>query len=199
MDSYEKKLMGSVESGNTLPDKLEIGVLQYLWQASPLSFAKSDNVPKFLSNIKLLNTFTDNERRIFSKFLHIRKFQKEDVIFKQKDAGYGFYLIFKGSVDILVNDGVKTEKVVTLMRHQYFGEMGLLEDYNVRSAAAVAGEETTLLGIFKPDLEDLLNNYPVVGAKLLREVSIILAKRLSTVIEQLNLLKEELKESKASL
>jgi CRP-like cAMP-binding protein len=70
--------------------------------------------------------------------------------------------------------------------------LGLLEEFNTRNASAVAAEETVLLGVFKPDLEELLDQHPVVGAKFLREVSLILAARVSDLVREIMSLKKKM-------
>jgi CRP-like cAMP-binding protein len=72
--------------------------------------------------------------------------------------------------------------------------MGLLEDFNRRSATVVAHENTVLLGIFKPDLENMLEIYPVIGAKFLRETALIMANRMGQLTKEIMALKRKLKE-----
>lgn len=201
MSSYENDLREKAKNDGELPDRLDIGILKYLWQSNPLSLSKQESIPKFLSNISFLNTFTDNEIRIFSKFLHVRNFKSHEIIFHQGDVGYGFYFIFAGSIGIELkhknSSGIEAvEKVAKLGKSEYFGEMGLLEDFNRRSAAAVANEPTLLLGLFKPDLEELMSNYPVVGAKFLREISLVLAHRVGSLMNDLTATKNELQHLK---
>ena len=101
--SYEKELMDKVQKGEILPDKLDIPILKYLWDASPLGFGAKENIRSFFKKISILNSFSDNEIRLFTKFLHRREFIANEVIFRQGDSGYGFYFIYDGSVNIYAN------------------------------------------------------------------------------------------------
>lgn len=193
--SYENDMMEKLRNGDSSPDRLEISLLKYLWDASPLSFKTKDNYHDFFKKISMLSTFSDNEIRIFTKFLHRREFQQNEVVFRQGDSGYGFYFIFKGSVNIFANplsqhSDDKGDLVVKLDRFQYFGEMGLLEEFNRRSATIVASEPTVLLGVFRPDLERMLEHYPVVGAKFLRETALIMANRMGQLTREVVALKK---------
>lgn len=193
--SYENEVRQKVLSGEGLPPKLEISLLQYLWRASPVSFSKKEeNIHGFLSEVPLFSDFSDNQLRLFSKYLHRRNFHPKEKIFSQGESGYGFYFILSGSIDIVneieTNEGTDYQQVINLKKFQYFGEMGLLEEYNTRNATAIAAENTVLLGIFKPDLKDLLVQHPVVGAKFLREISIILAARVSDLIREIMTLRK---------
>lgn len=197
--SYEKDMMEKIQKGEVSPERLDVPLLKYLWDASPLTFGTKDNYHSFFKKITVLNSFTDNEIRIFTKFLHRREFIANEVIFRQGDTGYGFYFIFEGSVDIYSNHLNQTNEeqsdfVIRLEPRQYFGEMGLLEEFNRRSATVIAHENTVLLGIFKPDLEKMLEFYPVLGAKFLRETALIMANRMGQLTREIMALKKKVKE-----
>jgi CRP-like cAMP-binding protein len=197
--SYEKEMMNKAQGAEIVQDRLDVPLLKYLWEASPLYFGKKDNYHEFFKKISVLSSFSDNEIRLFSKFLHRREFIANEVIFRQGDSGYGFYFIFEGAVDIYANHlntnpDDRGDFVIRLDRRQYFGEMGLLEDFNRRSATVVASENTVLLGIFKPDLEKMLEHNPVLGAKFLRETALIMANRMGQLTREIMSLKRKLKE-----
>ncbi len=196
--SYEKDVMERSARGEPLPEKLDISTLKFMWESSPLSFNKSESYPDFFRKVSVLNSFSDNEIRLFTKFLHRREFMTNEVIFKQGDSGYGFYFIFSGSVNIFSNYSGHLEDrgdlIIRLDKMQYFGEMGLLEDFNRRSATTVAAENTVLLGIFKPDLDRMLELHPVVGAKFLRETALIMANRMGQITRDIVALKKRVKE-----
>lgn len=194
--SYEKDMMEKLSKGEVSLERLEISILRYLWDASPISFKESYH--DFFKKISVLNSFSDNEIRLFAKFLHRREFTSNEVIFKQGDSGYGFYFIFNGAVNIFANHTQMNEEqgdfVIRLEKHQYFGEMGLLEEFNRRSATVVAAENTVLLGIFKPDLDKMLEIYPVLGAKFLRETALIMANRMGQLTREIVAMKKKIKE-----
>lgn len=196
--SYEKEMMDKNSKGEPNTDRLDIPILKYLWDASPLSFLTKESYHDFFKKISVLSSFSDNEVRLFTKFLHRREFMTNEVIFKQGDSGYGFYFIFSGSVNIFANHSTQNEDqgefIIRLDKRQYFGEMGLLEEFNRRSATITAAENTVLLGIFKPDLERMLEQYPVLGAKFLRETALIMANRMGQLTREIIVLKKKVKE-----
>ncbi len=196
--SYEKDAMEKIARGEALPEKLDIPLLKYMWESSPISFHKKESYHDFFRKISVLNSFSDNEVRLFTKFLHRREFTTNEVVFKQGDSGYGFYFIFSGAVNVysshLSQPDDVGEFIIRLEKMQYFGEMGLLEDFNRRSASVTAAENTVLLGIFKPDLDRMLKLYPVVGAKFLRETALIMANRMGQITREIVGLKKRIKE-----
>lgn len=196
--SYEKEIMNKMTQGEDTQDRLDIPLLKYLWDASPITFMAKESYHEFFKKISILSSFSDNEIRIFTKYLHRREFTTNEVIFRQGDSGYGFYFIFKGAVNIYSNQEPNSEEfgdlVIRLEKRQYFGEMGLLEEFNRRSATGVAAENTVLLGIFKPDLERMLEMHPIIGAKFLRETALVMANRMGQLTRDIVALKKKIKE-----
>lgn len=215
--TYEENVAEHLEKGEDVPGKLNISVLKYFWQRSALSGQSKDKIPNFLRGIDVLKEFSDNELRILSQRLHQRIFTPGEVVFKQDDVGFGFYFIFDGHVDILIRrldgkDDSKTDEVVnaesvlsggdsaaeqlilvtSLEKGDYFGELALLQEQSLRSATAVSKNSCTLYGLFKPDLEDLINYHPVIGAKLLQTVSHIVANRHTSITKEIQTLKYKL-------
>jgi CRP-like cAMP-binding protein len=196
--SYEKEMMEKMSQGETTSDRLDIPLLKYLWEASPVSFMQGESYHEFFKKISVLSSFSDNEVRLFTKYLHRREFTTNETIFRQGDSGYGFYFIFSGAVNIYSNQSVNTEDlgdfVIRLEKRQYFGEMGLLEEFNRRSATVAAAENTVLLGIFKPDLERMLEIHPTLGAKFLRETALIMANRMGQLTRDIVAMRKRIKE-----
>ncbi len=200
MGSYED----NIKSGADKSKRIDISTIKYFWQISPLSGVRSENIPKFLRKIDVLKNFSDTELKILARYFHHRQFANEETIFKQNDLGIGFYFVFSGHVNMIVggekyhsgiDDDIEPkaeEFVLSLDRGDYFGELALLQDTSLRSATAIAKESCELLGIFKPDLEELINCDPVVASKLLQSISVIVANRLFSITKEVGRLKYKL-------
>lgn len=196
--SYEKEINKKIEDKKPLPEKLEISVLRYFWQSNPLVGNKKDSIPRFLRKIDVLSNFSENELRILAKYLHLRRFHSGETVFRQGDLGVGFYLIYSGYADIIVSSNSENEEeqdsrhILTLEKGDYFGELALLQEISVRNASAVSRQGCELLGLFKPDVEELINHYPVIAAKLLQSISLIVANRLFSLTREVQELKYKL-------
>ena len=155
-----------------------------------------------MRSIKAFDNFSDYELKQFSHFIHKRSFSLDEVIIEEGDSGFGFYLIYDGDVEVFtrrtrVVDGlteVYQQLVVRLSKFEYFGELALLEKQNKRNASVVSRGNTTLLAIYKPDIEELIERHPVIGAKFLQGISLIVAHRFNKVTEELRNTKEKLME-----
>ncbi len=103
----------------------------------------------------------------------------------------------KPSVDTLLEAKKQYEKssyesqitVASLEANDYFGELALLQENSIRTATAVASEHCALLGLFKPDMDELLDRHPQVAAKFIKSISMLLANRISNVTSEIKTLK----------
>lgn len=209
MSSHEEIIAKKYDSNSVevKQERLNIPTLKYFWQASPLTSNKLDTIPKFLRSMRVFENFSDYELKQFSHFLHQRVFSNDEVILEEGDSGFGFYIIFNGNVEIFTKrnrdiDGVAEvcqQLIARLSKHEYFGELALLEKQNKRNATAVSKGSSTLLTIYKPDIEELIERHPVIGAKFLQGISLIVAQRFNNVTIELRSVKEKLMEMENKL
>lgn len=205
MASYEQEIKERINNNEPLPSKLEYSLVKYFWQANPLLKSNKTSIPRYLRTLPVLRNFSDTELKLLSNSLHFRTFDNGEKIFKQGDVGVGFYFIFSGNVDVIVEQDIDSKKISESMRHvvaldrqDYFGELSLLQENSVRNASAIAQNSCELLGIFKPDLENLINTYPIVATKLLQSVSVIIANRLFSITKEVRNLKFKIKQLEKS-
>lgn len=196
--TIENDVKNSIADTDFSEDRVNIPIIKYFWQASPLAGSKRTSIHKFLRKIACFDHFSDFELYTFSRFLHLRNYAAQEIVFKEGDGGFGFYLILDGTIDIFTNNSsaISEEEmnlVTQLSKFDYFGELSLLEQQNRRNATAITAKSSTLLAIYNPDLEELIERNPVVGAKLLQALSTIVSKRLNAIAQELKLSKEKIK------
>lgn len=198
METYENEMKQKHGSLEYQENKLRIPILKYFWQAGPLSGSSKSSIHNFLNNIGVFNHFSDYEIRLFSQFLHMRFFTPGEVLFKEGDGSFGFYIIYDGNVDIFskvnfeeLNESNKTS-IVTLSKYDYFGELSLIEANTRRNATCIAKDNVTLLAFFKPDLDELIEKYPVVAVKLLQAVSMIIAQRFNNAVSDIKMMRDKI-------
>jgi len=126
-------------------------------------------------------TFTDLKK--IELIVHKRTFMPDEIIFHERQPGAGIYIIKKGLVELAKTVNKERVKISELKDGEFFGEMSLLDEYP-RSAEAKAVEKTETLGIFRPDLFDLIEHNPKLGYKILLRLSKRLASRLRETTEK---------------
>jgi CRP/FNR family cyclic AMP-dependent transcriptional regulator len=196
MASYEQEIKSAGEKKQNLLSRIDFSMMKYLWLANPLSGARKDSIPRFLRNVELLKNFSDNELRVLSKYMHSRKFAEGEIIFRQGEIGIGFYFIYSGQVDLHYNEeSVENngEKFLTLEEYSYLGELALLQENHPRAASAIARNKCELVGIFKPDLDHLIEHHPRLAAKLIQSISISIAERLYHLVNESAKMQRKLK------
>lgn len=198
--SYENEIKETGADKLELTKKIDFSMMKYLWLANPLSGSRKDSIPKFLRNVELLKNFSDNELRILAKYMHNRKFSEGEVVFREGEIGIGFYFIFSGTIELShdeLDEEVSNEKFLVLEEFAYFGELALLQEGNQRTATALARNKCELVGIFKPDLDNLIVRHPVIAAKLIQSISIALADRLYFLTSEASKLFKRIKQLEA--
>ena len=99
------------------------------------------------------------------------KFKKNEIIFKEGDAGNTMYDITSGSVGIYSNYGTAEQNLLTkLGPEDFFGEMGMIEELP-RSATAVALEATEACVITKDNFKDYITEKPAKALTVLEYTS----------------------------
>ena len=124
--------------------------------------------------------------------VHVRHYEPGEKVFNQGDPGVGMFLIFNGTVDIIMHDPSYEPKptdnheifITRLEKGDFFGELSLIEDPSYRSATAVSITKSTLIGFFKPDLLQVIQRNPLTGNKISMRLAEILGKRLRETTEK---------------
>ena len=118
--------------------------------------------------LKRCNTFLDLSPTELTGV--IRKFDKHsfskgEYIVNQGDAGDYFYLIWKGLVDIYINDGKEDKKVSSMGEGDSFGETALLTG-EPRNASVVATTDTVCLALNKENFDEAIAKSPTFNEEV---------------------------------
>jgi CRP-like cAMP-binding protein len=146
---------------------------------------RQESLADVLHNVPVFRDLTPKELRILEGLVHIRTYEAGEPVFLESEPGAGMYVIRSGRVDIKLK--YRSEQPLLLAELQagdFFGEMALLGD-STRSATAIARESSDLIGFFHPDLEELIELRPAIGAKIALGLAHTLAERLRFTNTQL--------------
>jgi CRP/FNR family cyclic AMP-dependent transcriptional regulator len=156
-----------------------------LWSNIFRSKRKKESLADILHHIPVFSELTPMELRVLEKVVHMRNYRSDETIFVETEPGAGMYVIQNGRVNVLLNHKSGSPIILAeLEKGDFFGEMALLGD-SARSATAIAQEPCELIGFFHPDLIEILNLHPRIGAKISLGLARTLAERLRYTSEQL--------------
>lgn len=144
--------------------------------------SRKESLAEILQNIPLFHELTPKELRILERVVHTRTYEAGEPVFVETEPGAGMYVIRSGRVDVVLNYRSENPLILAeLQAGDFFGEMALLGDTS-RSATALARQRSELIGFFHPDLIEIINLHPGMGAK----ISIGLAKTLADRLRYTN-------------
>jgi len=140
------------------------------------------NIIPVLRTVPLFEGLAFRDLKKIELIAHERTFMPDEVVFHERQPGTGMYFIKKGLIELTKTVNEERVKIAELGEGEFFGEMSLIENYP-RSAQATAVVRTEVLGIFRPDLFDLIDRNPRLGSKILLKLSERLANRLRKTTE----------------
>ena len=131
-----------------------------------------------LSKNSLFKDFSSNELEILSNHLTGYKANKGDAIFVEgQKAGY-LCIVVDGSLEVVKDTGTgKSRKITDVPAGHLIGEMSLI-DGEPHSATAIASEPVLLAALTEQGLTNMVQEYPMLGAKFYREMAILISHRL---------------------
>jgi len=131
-----------------------------------------------LAKLEFFHVFTDSELDKLSQRLVGYRAEKGDAVFVEGNkAGY-LCIVIEGQLSIIKDTGTGKSRTITKVpAGRLIGEMSLI-DGEPHSATAVASVPTLLAALTEQSLEALVNEDPVLGAKLYRTMAIMISHRL---------------------
>ncbi len=137
----------------------------------------------FLTESPLFRNLDETERAQILIIGQVRAYKKDEVIFREGDAGDGLFIVVKGGVRISKQGVTGEEALAVLEPHAFFGEMALI-DFCPRAADAIANDDTDLFFIPLKDLRSLIEAHHHIALKVLYALCEVLAQRLRETNER---------------
>jgi CRP/FNR family cyclic AMP-dependent transcriptional regulator len=112
----------------------------------PVPFALN---PQILKRVPLFSTFSEQQLNAVLAYVQHRRYPRSALIVRAGDETDALYIILSGRVKVLIQDDQGHEVILSMMgSHEFFGEMGLLDD-QPRSASVEALEPCEMLRLSK--------------------------------------------------
>lgn len=109
-------------------------------------------------------------------------FAEGQMILEEDQRGTNCYFVMAGRVDIEVRPsfaGRAGQKIATVKVGEMFGELSLVDGF-LRSASVRAVEPTEALAFANAALEQLMQEDPTIGYRIMRNIANVLAARIRT-------------------
>lgn len=131
----------------------------------------SKAVIDLLIEIPMFDQIKSDDLKILSRSMNFMDFQPREIIFSEGDKGDFVCFVTKGALDVVKkNEKGKDVVIATLGKGRSIGEMSIIDDFP-RSATVKAKSQTTLLILTRKRFEDMLEQHPQIGVKLLKGIA----------------------------
>ena len=128
----------------------------------------------FLKGVNMFETMSADELKILSNISREIQIEAGKVLFEQGDPCDYLYVIVEGEIEIILNQENGEPKILaTLGPPTSFGEIALFGDEG-RSAGARASKDTSLLGIEKEPLLELIHDHPNISIAIIGQLANII-------------------------
>jgi DNA-binding NarL/FixJ family response regulator len=127
-----------------------------------------------LRQVSLFTGFSDAELVRLLKICRTRQFGAGTFVFHEGERGNSMFVLVAGALEIQLEVGGERRVLVQMGPGDCFGEMAIIDD-EPRSADAVAASDCTVIEV---NAVVVNNNEDILSLKLVRQIAILLAKKL---------------------
>ncbi|HYR34644.1 MAG TPA: cyclic nucleotide-binding domain-containing protein [Burkholderiales bacterium] len=166
----------------------QLAHLEYLGDAAKFAGQIQALIPK----CTLLEHFSLSEVSTLAHFMDVYRAEPAMEIIREGDGGDFMLMLIEGRVEVLKRDRWNTPQLLaTVDAGRTLGEMSMI-DGEARFATCVAAERTLIAVLDRESLARIIVEQPLLGAKILMELVLMLSQRLrATSARLLGLLDEQ--------
>ena len=126
----------------------------------------------------LFENFNLSEIRLLSHFMQVYRAETGAEIIREGESGDFMILLIEGSIEVFKQDRWNAPRLIALIAPgQSLGEMSMI-DGAARFASCIAAESCLLAALSRANLARIILEHPVLGAKVLMELVMMLSQRL---------------------
>lgn len=138
-----------------------------------------------LSSITIFSNLDASELNTISEHMHVSRFEAGDIVFSEGDPGDEVCFVVDGILDVLkLVDGRIEQKIAVKAPGGSLGEMAVIGNFS-RTATVKARTDTTLLTLPRRRFDQICDDYPRIGVKILRSIAQILSTHLRDTSREL--------------
>jgi len=173
----------------------QLAHLEFLGDA--LRFA--NQIHALIPKCALLENFSSEEVRLLAHFMGVYRAEPAIEIIREGDGGDFMLMIVEGRVEVRKRDRWNTPQLIAAVEAgQTLGEMSMI-DGEPRFATCVATEPVLIAVLHRESLARIIIEQPMLGAKILMELVLILSQRLRATGDRLLGLMDERSQPAAPL
>ena len=152
----------------------QLAHLEYLGDATKFAPQIHALIPK----CTLLENFSPEEVRLFAHFMHVYRGEPGMEIIREGDGGDFMLMLVEGKVEVYKRDRWNTPQLLAVVESgRTLGEMSMI-DGEARFATCIAVEPTLIAVLDRESLARIIVEQPLLGAKILMELVLMLSQRL---------------------
>ncbi|HEY2337945.1 MAG TPA: cyclic nucleotide-binding domain-containing protein [Burkholderiales bacterium] len=160
----------------------QLAHLEHLGDATRFSQQIHALIPK----CSLLENFSPAEVRLLAHFMDVYRARPATEIIREGDGGDFMLMVVEGKVEVLKRDRWNTPQLLAEVEPgKTLGEMSMI-DGEARFATCVAAELPVLIAVLdRESLARIIVEQPLLGAKILMELVLMLSQRLRATSQKL--------------
>ncbi len=138
----------------------------------------ADQIHGMIAYSPLFENFNLSEIRLLSQFMQVYRAQPGMEIIREGEAGDYMLLLVEGTAEVFKQDRWNSPRLIAVVdRGNTVGEMSMI-DGEPRFASCVAAEPCLIAVLSRENLARIILEQPVLGAKILMELVLMLSQRL---------------------
>lgn len=159
----------------------QLAHLEYLGDATKFAGQMQALIPK----CPLLENFSLNEVRLLAHFMDVYRVEPGVEFIREGDGGDFMVMLLEGGVEVHKRDRWNTPQLLAVVEAgRTLGEMSMI-DGEARFATCVATDSALIAVLDRESLARIIVEQPLLGAKILMELVLMLSQRLRATSERL--------------
>lgn len=160
----------------------QLAHLEHLGDAARFATQLHTLIPK----CTLLENFTPDEVRELSQFMEVYRAPEGAEIIRESDGGDFMVMVIEGRIEVSKRDRWNTpQRIATVEPGRILGEMSMIDGAARFATCTAAGGPALVAVLGRESLARTIVERPMLGAKLLMELVLMLSQRLRVTSDRL--------------
>lgn len=145
----------------------------------------TEQIHALIPKCALLENFSSAEVRLLAQFMQVYRAEPDAILIREGDEGDFMVMLLEGSVAVRKQGrGEMPQMIATVDAGKTLGEMSMI-DGEARFATCIALEPVLIAVLDRDSLARIIVEHPMLGAKILMELVLMLSQRLRATGQRL--------------